>query len=65
MKISEKQIEQVNSRIKALISAGSFYGRKLAAAGISRIDSAEDFEKLPFSFVIRNYRSACYHSIYS
>ena len=49
MRISEKQIEQVNSRIKALISAGSFYGRKLAAAGVSRVDTPEDFEKLPFS----------------
>ncbi|SEF69724.1 phenylacetate-CoA ligase [Eubacterium ruminantium] len=49
MKITEKQIEQVNSRIKALISAGSFYGRKLAEAGVSRVTSAEDFEKLPFS----------------
>ena len=49
MKISEKQIEQVNSRIKALVSAGSFYGKKLSDAGITEIHSAEDFQKLPFS----------------
>ena len=49
MKINEKQIEQVNSRIKALISAGSFYGKKLEEAGVGEIKTAEDFEKLPFS----------------
>ena len=46
MKINEKQIEQVNSRIQALISAGSFYGKKLEEAGITGVNSAEDFEKL-------------------
>ena len=29
MKINEKQLAQVNDRIKALVSAGSFYGKKL------------------------------------
>ncbi|MBR4363131.1 MAG: phenylacetate--CoA ligase [Ruminococcus sp.] len=49
MKISEKQIELVNSRIQALEKAGSFYGKKLKEAGITEIHTAEDFEKLPFS----------------
>ena len=49
MRITDKQLEQVNSRINALITAGSFYGKKLAEAGITRVDSADDFEKLPFS----------------
>ena len=49
MRISDKQLEQVNSRINALITAGSFYGKKLSEAGITRVDSADDFEKLPFS----------------
>ena len=49
MRISDKQLEQVNSRIEALVKAGSFYGRKLEKAGISGVNSAEDFEKLPFS----------------
>ena len=49
MKISEKQIELVNSRIQALEKAGSFYGKKLKQAGITEIHTAEDFEKLPFS----------------
>ena len=49
MQISEKQIELVNDRIKALVNAGSFYGKKLKEAGITEIHSAEDFQKLPFS----------------
>lgn len=49
MKISELQLKQVNNQIEALISAGSFYGKKLAKAGISSVSSAEDFENLPFS----------------
>ena len=49
MKITEKQLEQVNGRIKALVSAGSFYGKKLKDAGITEVHSYEDFLKLPFS----------------
>ncbi len=49
MRISEKQITQVNDRIKALVKAESFYGKKLEEAGIEGIETAEDFEKLPFS----------------
>ena len=49
MKINDIQLEQVNSRIQALVKAGSFYGKKLEAAGITGVNSAEDFEKLPFS----------------
>jgi phenylacetate-CoA ligase len=49
MRISEKQIAQVNERIKALVKAESFYGKKLEEAGIEGIETAEDFEKLPFS----------------
>ena len=49
MQISKTQIEQVNKQIDALVSAGSFYGKKLAEAGVSHISSPEDFEALPFS----------------
>ncbi len=49
MRISDTQIQQVNSRISALIAADNFYGRKLKAAGISSISTPEDFEALPFS----------------
>ena len=49
MQISELQISQVNKQIKALIKAGSFYGKKLEDTGILSVSSPEDFEKLPFS----------------
>lgn len=49
MQISDFQISQVNNQIKALRSAGSFYGIKLEEAGIYGISTPDDFEKLPFS----------------
>ena len=45
MQITEKQLEQVNSRIKALVSAGSFYGKKLKEAGITEVTSQAEFLK--------------------
>ncbi len=49
MQITKQQIDQVNDRINALVSAGSFYGKKLKEAGITSISSPEEFEQLPFS----------------
>lgn len=49
MKISKEQLELVNNRIQALIQSDSFYGKKLEAAGITHVETAEDFLKLPFS----------------
>ena len=49
MKINEKQLAQVNDRIKALVNAGSFYGKKLMEKNITSVNSAEEFENLPFS----------------
>lgn len=49
MKITDKQLNQVNNQIKALISANGFYGNKLDKSGYREIHSPEDFEKLPFS----------------
>ena len=49
MQISKRQIELVNKQIDALVSAGSFYGKKLEEAGISGIKDQADFEALPFS----------------
>ncbi|MCI8319957.1 MAG: phenylacetate--CoA ligase [Dorea sp.] len=49
MQITDLQINLVNSQIQALRKAGSFYGKKLEAAGITGISTPEDFEKLPFS----------------
>lgn len=49
MKLTSLQLQQVNSRIAALKKANSFYGKKLAAAGVGEIHSQEEFEALPFS----------------
>ena len=49
MQISKEQLAQVNHQIEALRSAGSFYGKKLAEAGIQSVSSPEEFEQLPFS----------------
>ena len=49
MQITERQIAQVNNQIQALLKAESFYGKKLEEAGVTSIQSAEDFQKLPFS----------------
>ena len=49
MRISDSQIQLVNSRIEALISADNFYGKKLKAAGVTSVSTPEEFEALPFS----------------
>lgn len=49
MQISQHQLELVNNRIRALVKAGSFYGRKLSEAGITGVSTPEEFAKLPFS----------------
>jgi len=49
MRISDSQIQLVNSRIEALIAANNFYGKKLKEAGVSKVTTPEEFEALPFS----------------
>lgn len=49
MQITQHQLDLVNDRIRALVEAGSFYGKKLKEAGITHIEKPEDFTKLPFS----------------
>ena len=49
MQINETQLALVNRQIGRLISSGNFYGKRLKEAGISGVDSAEDFLNLPFS----------------
>lgn len=49
MQISNEQLKLVNDRIQALVKSGSFYGKKLAEAGISEVKTPEDFLRLPFS----------------
>jgi len=49
MQITQHQLDLVNDRIRALVEAGSFYGKKLKEAGITNIEKPEDFTNLPFS----------------
>ena len=49
MQISAEQLAHVNHQIDALITAGSFYGKKLKEAGIHSVSSPSEFEELPFS----------------
>ena len=49
MQITQHQLDLVNDRIRALVEAGSFYGKKLKEAGITHIEKPEDFTNLPFS----------------
>ena len=49
MKITDQQLALVNKQIDALKSAGSFYGKKLAEAGVGHVSTPEEFESLPFS----------------
>ena len=48
MQITETQIAQVNNQIQALLKAESFYGKKLEEAGVTSIQSAEDFQSFRF-----------------
>ena len=38
MQITEKQLEQVKDRIRALIDSTNFYGKKRDEAGISEVN---------------------------
>ena len=49
MQISPKQLELVNKQIERLISSNNFYGKKLKEAGVKKLETAEDFNALPFS----------------
>lgn len=49
MKINQVQLDQVNKQISRLITADSFYGKRLKEAGIHEVKTVEDFTKLPFS----------------
>ena len=49
MQIREEQLKQVNTQIGRLIEADNFYGKRLKAAGVEKVETVEDFLKLPFS----------------
>ena len=49
MQINETQLKQVNTQIGRLIAADNFYGKRLKAAGVDKVETVEDFLSLPFS----------------
>jgi len=49
MQINETQLKQVNTQIGRLIAADNFYGKRLKEAGVSKVETVEDFLNLPFS----------------
>ena len=49
MQINDQQLAQVNTQVQRLIAADNFYGRRLKEAGVTGVNSVEDFYKLPFS----------------
>lgn len=49
MHINKSQLELVDKQVKRLIASDNFYGKRLEEAGITGIESEEDFLGLPFS----------------
>jgi len=49
MKLNSTQLQQVDAQIKRLIKSDSYFGKVFKEAGITGVNSQEDFEKLPFS----------------
>ncbi|MBQ7433202.1 MAG: phenylacetate--CoA ligase [Lachnospiraceae bacterium] len=48
MKISAEQLELVKAQLKRLVQTEHFYGKRIEGIDIDAIQTAEDFEKLPF-----------------
>ena len=49
MKSNEKQLELVDRQIKRILESGNYYSKVYRDAGITRVSSPEDFEKIPFT----------------
>ena len=49
MRINEQQLRQVDRQIRRLVASNNFYGAKLKEAGITGVETVEDFLRLPFS----------------
>lgn len=50
MKMTEQQLELIKNQLERLNNVDGFYKKKLEGIDISKINSQEDFEKLPFSW---------------
>ena len=49
MRINEKQLKLVDQQIKRICASGNYYSKVYSKAGISKVETAEDFEKIPFT----------------
>lgn len=49
MKLNSVQLEQVDKQVKRILDSDSYYGKIFKEAGVTGVNSQEDFEKLPFS----------------
>ena len=49
MKLNSVQLEQVDKQVKRILASDSYYGKILKEAGVTGVNSQEDFEKIPFS----------------
>lgn len=48
MKLNATQLKQVDKQIKRLLQSESYFGQMYKDAGITGVETQEDFEKLPF-----------------
>ena len=49
MRINETQLALVDKQIKRILASGNYYSEVYRKAGITGVNSAEDFEKIPFT----------------
>ena len=49
MKLSAEQLKLVDAQIKRLVNGDSYFGKMYKEAGITGVNSQEEFEKLPFA----------------
>jgi len=49
MRINDTQLALVDKQIKRILASGNYYSEVYKKAGITGVNSAEDFEKIPFT----------------
>ena len=49
MKINENQLKMVDRQIKRIIESGNYYSKVYKEAGITGVNTPDDFEKIPFT----------------
>ncbi len=49
MRINDTQLALVDKQIKRILASGNYYSKVYQEAGITGVESPEDFEKIPFT----------------